>query len=148
MFCEPGSAADTSCLCRMSALFCSSSIFPFESVLIATHQQIEFIFLVTGFQDAAWPKPIPRTEAVKETSTLSSASLLWHLPTLQQESAQTKTRPHTTEGLSNAHRELPQQHLSTLQTPGVVGSLQHRAVTLPQNVLMQENLPTAVCPGS
>lgn len=61
MFGTPDSAANTSSPHRMPALFCSSSVFPFEPVLIG-----KFIFLVPVFQDAAWPRSIPRTEAVKQ----------------------------------------------------------------------------------
>lgn len=65
MFCGPDSAADTSLPHRMPAVFCSSSGFPFESVLEGKYQ-VEVIFLVSVFQDAAWPRSVPRTEAVKQ----------------------------------------------------------------------------------
>lgn len=65
IFRGPDSAADTSLPHRMPAVLCSSSGFPFESVLEGKYQ-VEVIFLVSVFQDAAWPRSIPRTEAVKQ----------------------------------------------------------------------------------
>lgn len=51
--------------------------FPLESVLKGKYQ-VEDIFLVNVFQDAAWPRSIPRTEAVKQRNpyrVISSMSI-------------------------------------------------------------------------
>lgn len=45
--------------------FAAALVFPLESVLKGKYQ-VEAIFLVNVFQDAAWPRSIPRTEAVKQ----------------------------------------------------------------------------------
>lgn len=96
MFCGPDSAADTSSPHRMPAVFCSSSVFPFESVLKGKYQ-VEAIFLASVFQDAAWPRSIPRTEAVKQRnpyrliSSMSIAALATSHAVARMSTNQNKT---------------------------------------------------------
>lgn len=59
-------------------------------------------------------------------SSAARTSLLWQLPTLQQEFAQTKMRPHAREGLSREPRVAAPS--APLNTAEVAGSLWHHTV--------------------
>lgn len=148
MFCEPDSAADTSSPHRMPVFFCSSSVFPFESVLIGKHQVEEFIFLVTVFfQDAAWPRPIPRTEAVEQRNFYR---LIRSMTITALATSHAVARICTNQNKTTRNRRA-EQHM---QRPASNSSFSTSADTSstvlwhgPACVLKKKNLPTVVYSG-
>lgn len=149
MFREPDSAADTSSPHRMPAVFCSSSVFPFESMLREKYQ-VEAIFLVSVFQDAAWPRSIPRTEAVKQRNpyrlissmrliaALATSHAVTRMNTNQNKTTRNRRAEHCTQGAASDSTSSPSAH----------AQLQHRAPPSLEHTLQEKALPSTADPGS
>lgn len=139
IFCESDSAADNSSPHKMPALFCSSSVFPFESGLIGKHQVEELIFLVTVFQDPAWPRSIPRTEAVEQRNFHRLSSSM-NITALATSHAIARICTNQNETTHNRRAEQCMQGTASDSTFGTSadtrgsGQPPAPAVTLPQNM--------------
>lgn len=145
MFCGPDSAADTSSPHRMPAVFCSSSVFPFESVLKGKYQ-VDAIFLVSVFQDAAWPRSIPRTEVVKQRnpyrliSSMSIAALApshaVRMSTNQNKTTHKRRAELCTQGTASGSTSTPSAH----------PQLQHCAPASLEYTLQEKAAAPGSCP--